>query len=105
MKTEYLIVLGAILFFPLFFSIVMRLRMYAHPRALISSIAFVCLIYWVWDIIVTARGHWSFNPAYILGIQFIGMPLEEWLFFIVIGFVSIFTYEAVRFVISRKDRE
>jgi lycopene cyclase domain-containing protein len=105
MKTEYLMVLGAILLFPLLLSIVMRLRMYAHPRALLSSIAIVCLVYWVWDIVVTARGHWSFNPAYVLGIQFIGMPLEEWLFFIVIGFVSIFTYEAVRMVIDRKEEK
>jgi lycopene beta-cyclase len=102
MKTEYLIVLGAILVFPLLLSILMRLRLYAHPRALILSMTIVCVVFWAWDIIVTARGHWSFNPRYVLGVQILGLPVEEWLFFVIIAFVSIFTYEAVRLVLHGK---
>jgi len=64
--------------------------------------AIVCAAYWTWDVLVTARGHWSFNPAYVLGLNILGMPLEEWLFFVVLVFVSIFTYEATRKVLSRR---
>jgi len=102
---EYFAVLGAILLFPLILSFLMPIRLYTHRRALFFSIGIVCIFYWVWDAIATARGHWSFNPAYVLDIRIAGMPLEEWLFFVVITFVSIFTYEAVRFVIGKLTRK
>jgi lycopene cyclase domain-containing protein len=101
MKTEYLFVLAAILVFPLLLSILMRIRMYRHPRALLLSMGTVCLVYWTWDVLATARGHWSFNPAYVLDVRCLGLPVEEWLFFVVISFVAIFTYEAVRRVMER----
>lgn len=101
MKTEYLIVLCAILIFPFFLSLLMRIRMYRHPGALIRSIGSVCAVYWFWDVLATARGHWSFNPDFVLGTRIAGMPVEEWLFFIVITFVAIFTYEAVRLVTGK----
>jgi lycopene cyclase domain-containing protein len=104
MKTEYLIVLGCVLVFPLILSILMPLRLYTRWRSMLFSMGTVCSAYWAWDVIVTARGHWSFNPDYVLGITLLDMPIEEWLFFIVITFVSIFTYEAVRMVTGRRIR-
>ena len=102
MHAEYFIVLGAILFFPFILSIVMRLSMYHYWRSLLKTIAIVSAAYWTWDAVVTARGHWSFNPDYVVGWTFLGMPAEEWLFFIVLTFVSIFTYEATRKVLTRR---
>lgn len=102
MNTEYFIVLGAILFFPLLFSIVLRLGIYRHAGSLLKAMLIVCILYWAWDVAVTARGHWSFNPDYVVGVRLLGMPVEEWLFFVVLSFVSIFTYEAVRKVLERK---
>jgi lycopene cyclase domain-containing protein len=102
MNTEYFIVLGAILFFPLLFSVVMRLGIYRHAGPLLKAMLIVCILYWTWDVAVTARGHWSFNPDYVVGVRMLGMPVEEWLFFVVLTFVSIFTYEAVRKILERK---
>lgn len=96
MRSEYALVLGAILLFPLVLSVILRLRMYARIRALAKSMLVVCVVFWVWDVLATARGHWSFNPSYVLGWDLLGMPLEEWAFFPVLTFVSVFTYEAVR---------
>ncbi len=93
---EYAIVLALVLFFPLVLSFAMRLDIYRHRGALAGAIGIVSVIYWIWDIAVTARGHWTFNQLYVLGAELFGLPLEEWLFFVVIAFVSIFTYEAVR---------
>ena len=104
MKTEYFIVLGAIAFFPLLLSVLLRLGIYRRARALLMSMACVCAIYWTWDVTATARGHWAFNPAYVLDLRLLGMPVEEWLFFVVITFVSIFTYEAVRQMQERSKR-
>jgi lycopene cyclase domain-containing protein len=102
MRTEYFIVLGAILFFPLLLSVVMRLGMYRHAGPLLKAMGIVSILYWAWDVAVTARGHWSFNPDYVVGFPILGMPVEEWLFFVVLTFVSIFTYEAVRKMLERK---
>ncbi len=102
MHAEYFIVLGAILLFPLGLSIVMRLRIYTHGPALLKVMGIVCAAYWTWDVVVTARGHWSFNPDYVMGWTLLGMPAEEWLFFVVLVFVSIFTYEAVRKVLTKQ---
>jgi lycopene beta-cyclase len=95
MRAEYLLVLALVLLFPLVLSFTMGLGLFRHLRALAGSILMSTAVYGLWDIIVTSRGHWRFNPEYILGPSLFGLPVEEWLFFVVIGFVSIFTYEAV----------
>lgn len=102
MTTEYFLVLGAILVFPLLLSFILRLRMYAHGLSLLKAMALVCGVYWAWDALVTARGHWSFNPDYVVGLYLLGMPVEEWLFFPVLAFVSVFTYEAVRKTLGKR---
>jgi lycopene beta-cyclase len=102
MKSEYFIVLGLVLIGPLMVIALLRLRFYRQIKPLLQTMASVCLVYWVWDVIVTARGHWSFNPLYTMGWTVLGMPAEEWLFFVVIAFVSIFTLEATRAVLRRR---
>ena len=102
MKEEYFIVLGLVLVGPLAVTAALRLRYFRKVRPLIQTVLVVCLIYWAWDVVVTARGHWSFNPSYTVGWTLLGMPVEEWLFFVVIAFVSIFTLEATRAVLGRK---
>jgi lycopene beta-cyclase len=96
MHSEYFLVLAAILFFPLVLSFILRLRIFKRYRVLAKTMAIVCAVFWVWDVLATARGHWSFNPAYTMGWSILGMPAEEWLFFPVLVFVAVFTYEAVR---------
>jgi len=96
MKSEYLVVLSLVLIAPLILSITMRLNLFRRWRAMLGAILASTAVYGSWDVIVTARGHWEFNPAFVLGATLFGLPLEEWLFFIIIGFVSIFTYEAVK---------
>ena len=49
----------------------------------------------IWDVYFTKMGIWGFNPAYNLGFQILGLPLEELLFFICIPFASIFIYEVI----------
>ena len=103
MKGEYLIVLGLVLLGPLVLTAMLRLRYFLKVKPLVQTISLVCLIYWGWDVVVTARGHWSFNPSYTVGWTMLGMPVEEWLFFVVIAFVSIFTLEATKAVLGKKE--
>ncbi|MGA9115163.1 MAG: lycopene cyclase domain-containing protein [Bacteroidota bacterium] len=102
MKWEYMAVLGAVLLFPLLLSRDPSLGLWKKPGLLARAILGVCVPFWIWDAAATLRGHWSFNPSYVLGPAAAGLPLEEWLFFPVIAFVSIFTWEAARELARRR---
>jgi lycopene cyclase domain-containing protein len=101
MKTEYLLVLAATVIIPLILSRDRNIRIRQNKGLLLGTTLFVSAIYWVWDIAATARGHWSFNPAYVLDIRILGLPAEEYLFFPVIIFVSIVVWESVRYFMRR----
>jgi lycopene cyclase domain-containing protein len=36
---------------------------------------------WAWDALAVRWGVWFYNPANILDLWFVGLPLEEWLWF------------------------
>jgi lycopene cyclase domain-containing protein len=101
-KSEYVLVLAATLLFPLVLSFDKRLPIWKNFGSLACAMLFVSVPFWIWDVIVTERGHWSFNSQYIIGVVFLGLPIEEWLFFIVIVFVSVFTWEALKVVLKEK---
>jgi len=81
-----------------------KLGLTAHWKTMAASMGIVSAVFWVWDVIATARGHWSFNDLYVLGVRILGMPVEEWLFFVVVTFVSIFTWESTKYLTRRRRR-
>jgi lycopene cyclase domain-containing protein len=102
MKFEYLIVLAAIVLFPAILSRDRKLGIRGNWRPLAKAMGITCTVFWVWDIVATARGHWSFNPAYVMGFSIAEMPIEEWLFFVVVSFVSVFTWESTKYFLRRR---
>jgi len=86
---------------PLLISVWPPLKFYKSPRALLYSIGAVVVIYGLWDVFATWRGHWHFDPSGVWGIQIINLPLEEWLFFVVIPFCCLFTWEAIKYIKER----
>lgn len=54
------------------------------------------LFYILWDAWFTSLNVWSFNPDYINGIKFLGLPVEEILFFFVVPYCCTFIYECIR---------
>ena len=64
-------------------------------RAAISILP-ISLLFLIWDAYAVKNGHWFFDRTQILGIYGpFSIPLEEYLFFIVVPFAAIFTLEAV----------
>jgi lycopene cyclase domain-containing protein len=102
MHSEYFLVLLAAVFFPFLLSFRREVALFRHGRALALAIAVPLLLFGAWDIAATARGHWSFNPAYVVGVTIVNLPVEEWLFFVVLPFVSVFTWEALRHIQERR---
>ena len=103
MKWEYMLVLAAVALFPLILSADRKLGIYTNRLALAATLITVCIPYWIWDVIATERGHWSFHPERTLGAVILGMPIEEWLFFPVLVFVSVFTWESTKYFLGRKQ--
>ena len=67
-------------------------------RALLSIIP-VAIPFIIWDAYAVANGHWKFDPKQILGIYGpFEIPLEEFLFFLIVPLAAIMTIEGVRTV-------
>lgn len=78
-----------------------RVAYYKTWKYLFPAIAIVGIIFIAWDVIFTEMNVWQFNPDYYLGIKFLGLPIEELLFFVIIPFCSVVLYESANKYIKR----
>ena len=49
----------------------------------------------LWDWLAIRRNHWSYSSTYTSGIELLGIPLEELVFFVVVPTCVLLTYQAV----------
>lgn len=82
---------------PLALSFEKNLKLYKRWKYLLPSIFISMTLFISWDIVFAHIGCWAFNPKYISGIYFFKLPLEEYLFFIVIPYACAFSYYAMKF--------
>ena len=68
---------------------------------LFAGIIVMALVFISWDVVFTRLGVWSFAHEYVLGVYILGLPIEEWLFFVVIPYCVMFTYEVLRHFFPR----
>jgi lycopene cyclase domain-containing protein len=61
------------------------------PACLLTMAGFVA-----WDVAFTQAGIWGFNPKHLIGIDLLGLPLEEWLFFIAVPYACVFSYACLK---------
>ena len=92
----YLLIDLFVIIIPLVFSFHPRIRFdkewrFFFPANLLTGMLFVS-----WDIWFTAQGVWDFNPAYVTGITWLGLPMEEILFFFCIPYACMFTLHAIQ---------
>lgn len=88
----YLTLLLCSLAFPLALSFDKKVAFFRYWKTLFPSLFITGIIFISADIIFTKNGVWGFNPEYHSAITPAGIPVEEWLFFIIIPYVSIFTH-------------
>jgi lycopene cyclase domain-containing protein len=81
--------------FPLLLSFDKKVAFYKQWKYIFPSLALTGILYLGWDYVFTIHNVWSFNPRYIVGIYFYGLPLEEILFFITVPFACIFIYQCL----------
>ena len=92
---QYLIVLGSCVVVTLPLEIVGGALVYRRPKALLATLAPVVAIFAGWDLIAVHRGDWWFSARYTLGLGLAGLPIEEWLFFLVVPTCALLTYEVL----------
>ncbi|MXV37817.1 lycopene cyclase domain-containing protein [Flavobacteriaceae bacterium Ap0902] len=63
-----------------------RLHFIQYWKSYFLAIALVGLVFIIWDIYFTNLGVWGFNDAYLVGWRLFQLPIEEWLFFLLIPY-------------------
>jgi lycopene cyclase domain-containing protein len=103
MKPEwtYFLILGVSLSYPLAQSFEKKVYMYRKFPFILPGILISGAIYLAWDVWFTDTGIWGFNPNYTKGLYLFGLPVEEWLFFMVVPYCCVFLYEVLRFFVKR----
>ena len=103
MKSKYLYLSINILsfFIPFLFSFYPKANFSRKWKYVFPAIAISAVIFVVWDLIFTQLGVWGFNPRYTLGVSWLGLPLEEILFFFCIPYACLFTYFALNHLIEK----
>ncbi len=62
-----------------------------------SAIFIVGIFFILWDIYFAYENVWGFNDNYLLGIRWFKLPLEEWLFFLLIPYSSNFIHYSLAY--------
>lgn len=101
--TYLLLMLGAIAI-PLAYSFEKQVRFYTKLKYFLPAMLFTGAIFIIWDMRFEEIGIWKFNPEYLIGIYIFNLPLEEWLFFIVIPYCSVFIYEILKVKLPHFER-
>lgn len=86
-----------------FFTVIICFLFSFHPKikfnqyfkSFIMASALAAVFFIIWDIWFTKEGVWWFNDYYLIGIRFLGLPVEELMFFICIPFSCVFTYHCL----------
>lgn len=85
---------------PFLLSFDKKVAFYKNFGSLFKSIIPVAIVFLIWDVVFTSQGFWGFNLKYTSGIYLFGLPIGEYLFFIVIPYCCVFVYEVLKSYIT-----
>ena len=97
---QYLIVLALCVAVTLPLELVLGARVYRRPRRLVKTLLPVLAVFVTWDLLASWHGDWWFSEQYTVDLWLLTLPVEEWLFFVVVPICALLTYE----VLGRRGR-
>jgi lycopene cyclase domain-containing protein len=95
-KFGYLAMLLFVIFGSFWLEIVFKTSVLRRWKRVLISVLPVSIVFVIWDAYAISQGHWFFDPNRTL--QIFGpfnIPLEEFLFFIIVPMAAILTIEGV----------
>lgn len=93
---SYMAMLGFVLVASGWLEFAFKIRVWRNPVRLFKTVALVAPAFILWDAYAISQGHWFFDQEQMLGIYGpMGIPLEEYLFFLIIPIASVLTLEGV----------
>ncbi|MGN7987888.1 lycopene cyclase domain-containing protein [Pedobacter sp. 22226] len=95
MNYTYLLINLAVIFFPLVLSFDKKVHFFSKWKFIFPAILITGVMFLIWDMLFTKLNVWSFNPDYLIGINLMGLPLEEMLFFLTVPYACVFIYECL----------
>ena len=101
-KYTYALLLAGSVLAPFALSFDRRVAFYRRWKSLFPATLITAAIFIIWDIYFTKHNVWWFNRDFVSGIFIAGLPVEEWLFFIIIPYCCIFIYEVSRAYIKKE---
>lgn len=95
-KFGYMAMLAFTVFGSFWLEIVLKTSVLRRWKRALISILPISTLFLIWDAYAIAQGHWFFNRDRMLGIYGpFNIPLEEFLFFIIVPMAAILTIEGV----------
>lgn len=96
LKFGYLAMITFTIIGSFWLEIFLKVGVLRRIKRVVLSIAPIAALFLIWDFYAIRRGHWHFDSHQIVGIFGPGgIPLEEFLFFLVVPLAAIMTIEAV----------
>jgi len=95
-KFGYMAMLAFTVFGSFWLEVVLKTSVLRRWKRALVSIFPISFLFLIWDAYAISQGHWFFNPDRMLGIYGpFEIPLEEFLFFIIVPMAAILTIEGV----------
>lgn len=99
LKFSYFAMLGFTVIGSFWLEFIFKVGVLRRIKRAALSIIPTAVIFLIWDYYAVSSGHWFFDAKQVVGIYgFAGIPLEEFLFFVIVPLAGLMTIEAVRAV-------
>lgn len=92
---EYLLILVALLVITLILERVYHVHLYHNRRERFEVVALFFVVGVIWDSFAISRGHWVFPADRHIGAVIGNMPLEEYLFILVLPYFILTAYKII----------
>lgn len=104
-RFQYLLLLAGCLILTAPLEPAFRVRVWRSPRRLARALLPPLVIFVAWDVVAIHRGDWGYDPRYVTGLDLpFRLPVEEFLFFLVIPICAVLTFEVVSKILGRFRR-